>query len=83
MQTYRVRQPYAPNRCSAPSPSHLHLGPCRGQGRRRATDEGQQQQQQQRTVADYTSSAEAARAAVVAAAAAGGGAEPVEGRRWD
>lgn len=76
MQAYRFHQPYAPNRYSASYPSHLHWGPCRGQGRRRrAIDEGQQEQH---IAVDYTSCAEA----VVQAAAVvvGGGCEPVEVR---
>ena len=78
MQTYRVHQPYAPNRYSASSPSHLHWDPCRGQGRRhRAIDEGQQEQH---IVVDYTSSAEAVQAAAVVG---GGGSEPVEVRHLD
>lgn len=67
-------QPYAPNRYSASSPSHLHLDLCRVQGRRRrAIDEDLQQH----IVVDYTSCAEAV---VQAAVVVGGGFEPVEVR---
>lgn len=63
--TYLVRQPYATNRYSAPSPSHLHLDLCRVQGRRhKATDEAQQH-----IAVDCTSS----EAVVQAAAVVGGG----------
>lgn len=63
VQTYCVHQPYAPNRCSASSPSHLHWDPCWDQAHRRAIDGGLKRQH---IVAGYTSFAvQAAAAAVV------------------
>ena len=68
--TYHARQPYATNRYSGPSPSHLHSDPCRVQGcRHKATDEAQQQH----IAVGYTSSEAVVQAAGAAAVVVGGG----------